>query len=70
MVLSCAGALSVGDVHLEFDRFLEDGRPSCGLVLCSETGLGHDTVAQTGNLLEMDREWCVSTGEPKKPTTV
>lgn len=56
MVLSCAGALGVGDVHLKFDRFLEDGRPSCGLVLCPETGLGHDAVAQTGNLSETDRE--------------
>lgn len=54
MVFSCAGALGVGDVHLEFDRLLEDSGTGRGLVLCSEAGLGHDAVAQTGNLSETD----------------
>lgn len=56
MVLGGACALSVGDVHLEFDGLLEDGGSSRGLVLCPEAGLGHDAVAQTGNLPETDRE--------------
>lgn len=45
---SCA--LRVGDVHLKFDRLLEDCGASCGLVLCSKTGLWDDTVAQAGDL--------------------
>lgn len=50
-VLLCgAGALGVGDVHLELHRLLENRRTSCGLVLCPETGLRDDAVAQTGNL--------------------
>lgn len=56
MVLGGAGALGVGDVHLEFDGLLEDGGSGRGLVLCPETGLRHDAVAQTGNLPETDRE--------------
>lgn len=67
MVLSCAGALGVGDVHLEFDRLLEDGGSGCGFVLCPETGLGHDAVAQTGNLSETDRERCMSTDQRQNP---
>lgn len=60
MVLGGAGALGVGDVHLEFDGLLEDGGSGRGLVLCPETGLGHDAVAQTGNLPETDGELWVS----------
>lgn len=67
MVFSCAGALGVGDVHLEFDRLLEDSGSGRGLVLCSETGLGYDAVAQTGNLSETDRARCVSSDQQQNP---
>ena len=50
VILGGAGALGVGDVHLEFHRFLENRRTSCGLVLRPEAGLRDDAVAQAGDL--------------------
>lgn len=50
VVLGGAGALGVGDVHLEFHRFLENRGTGCGLVLRPEAGLRDDAVAQTGDL--------------------
>lgn len=50
VLLGGSCALRVGDIHLEFDWFLEDCRARCGLVLRSETGLRDHTVAQTGDL--------------------
>lgn len=50
VLLGGAGALGVGDVHLELHRLLENRRTGCGLVLRSETGLRDDAVAQTGDL--------------------
>lgn len=45
VLLGGAGALSVGDVHLELHRLLENRRTSCGLVLSPEAGLRDDAVA-------------------------
>lgn len=50
ILLGGSCALRVGDIHLEFDRLLEDCRARCGLVLCSETCLRDHAVAQAGDL--------------------
>lgn len=50
ILLGGAGALCVGDIHLKLDGLLENCGSSCWLVLCPETCLRDDAVAQTGNL--------------------
>lgn len=52
VLLGGAGALGVGDVHLELHRLLENRRTGRGLVLRPETGLGDDAVAKTRDLKE------------------
>lgn len=43
-----------GNVHLEFDRLLEDRWTSGGLIFRPETGLRDDTVTERGNLAQRD----------------
>lgn len=43
-------ALGEGNVHLELDGLLEDGRAAGRFVLCPEAGLGEDAVAERRDL--------------------
>lgn len=50
VLLGGGRALRVGDIHLEFDRLLENRRARRGFVFRSETRLRDHAVAQAGNL--------------------